>query len=153
MCKYTFLYNIFEILLYKIDKYIYICSMKNKLSVKKYEDGMYSLSSKSKINATINDAWSFFIKPKNLSRLSPENVKFKIISGKSDSFYEGKIISYKIKILPFIYINWTTEITKIIEKPKMTRSERKLLHSYLKKDIDKIESLLGVDLSHWKIID
>ena len=29
MCKYTFLYNIFEILLYKIDKYIYICSMKN----------------------------------------------------------------------------------------------------------------------------
>jgi len=89
--------------------------MKNKLSVKKYEDGMYSLSSKNKINTTINNAWSFFTKPKNLSKLSPENVKFKIISGKSDSFYEGKIISYKIKILPFIHINWTTEITKIIE--------------------------------------
>lgn len=89
--------------------------MKSNIFVKKYEDGMYSLSTKIKINATIDDAWSFFTKPKNLSNLSPEDVKFKIISGKSDSFYEGKIISYKIKIFPFTYINWTTEITKVVE--------------------------------------
>ena len=74
---------------------------------------MYSLSTKIKINASIDEAWSFFTKPKNLSDLSPEDVNFKIISGKSDSFYEGKIISYKIKIFPFTFINWTTEITKV----------------------------------------
>ena len=52
--------------------------MKNKISIKKYEDGMYSLSTKIKINASIDEAWSFFTKPKNLSDLSPEDVNFKI---------------------------------------------------------------------------
>ena len=89
--------------------------MKSKISIKKYEDGMYSLSTKIKINTSIDEAWRFFTKPKNLSDLSPEDVNFKIISGKSDSFYEGKIISYKIKIFPFTFINWTTEITKVVE--------------------------------------
>lgn len=89
--------------------------MKNNIFIKKYEDNMYSLSTKIKINAPIDEAWSFFTKPKNLSNLSPNDVKFKIISGKSDSFYEGKIISYKIKIFPFTFINWTTEITKVVE--------------------------------------
>mgnify|MGYP006173625747 FL=1 len=86
-----------------------------RLSIKKYKGGMYSLKSTDIVNTSIEDAWNFFKQPKNLSKLSPDNVNFKIISGKSDTFYEGKIISYKIKLFPLISINWTSEIIKIDE--------------------------------------
>ena len=81
----------------------------------KHEGGLYTLYAKQTVDKEIDFLWDFFSKPRNLNKLTPEDVQFKIISGKSDDFYEGKIISYKIKPFKMINLNWVTEISQVKE--------------------------------------
>tara|TARA_B100001113_G_scaffold73297_1_gene56863 strand:+ start:51 stop:578 length:528 start_codon:yes stop_codon:yes gene_type:complete len=86
-----------------------------KLSVKilKYKSNIYSLKVKQKINQPIEEVWSFFATPKNLNELTPKNMSFKIISGRSNDFFPGKIISYSVNPFKYWKIKWVTEITHI----------------------------------------
>ena len=81
----------------------------------KHEGGLYTLYAKQTVSKEIGLLWDFFRKPTNLNKLTPEDVHFKIKSGKSDDFYEGKIISYKIKPFKLLTLNWVTEISQIKE--------------------------------------
>ena len=81
----------------------------------KHEGGLYTLYAKQTVAKERDILWDFFRKPRNLNKLTPEDVEFKITSGKSDDFYEGKIISYKIKPFKMINLNWVTEISQIKE--------------------------------------
>ena len=81
----------------------------------KHEGGLYTLYAKQTVDKEIDLLWHFFKKPSNLNKLTPEDVHFKIKSGKSDDFYEGKIISYKIKPFKLLSLNWVTEISQIKE--------------------------------------
>ena len=84
-----------------------------RATIIKHTGGIYTLYSKKTVNTTIKDAWTFFSQPKNLNELTPSDLNFKINSGLSKEFYPGKIITYSIKIFPFIKLNWTTEITNV----------------------------------------
>jgi len=88
------------------------------MSVKiiKHDGGLYTLYAKQTVAKEIDVIWDFFRKPRNLNKLTPADVEFKIISGKSDDFYEGKIISYKIKLLQIFNLNWVTEISQVNEE-------------------------------------
>ena len=88
-----------------------------KMSVQifKHKGGLYTLYAKQTVNKEIYRLWDFFKKPSNLNKLTPEDVNFKIESGKSDDFYEGKIISYKIHLFRIFSLNWVTEISKVKE--------------------------------------
>ena len=81
----------------------------------KHEGGLYTLYAKQTVNEERGVLWDFFRKPTNLNKLTPEDVHFKIKSGKSDNFYEGKIISYKIKPFKLLALNWVTEISQVKE--------------------------------------
>jgi ligand-binding SRPBCC domain-containing protein len=65
----------------------------------------------------LSEAWDFFSTPRNLSKITPEHMGFKIIyiSG-GDKTYAGQIIRYKVSILPMITVHWVTEITHV-QKP------------------------------------
>ena len=88
------------------------------MSVKvfKHNRGLYTLYAKQTVNKEIGVLWDFFRKPSNLNKLTPKDVSFKIISGSSDNFYEGKIISYKIKPFKLVTLNWVTEISQVKER-------------------------------------
>ena len=81
----------------------------------KHEGGLYTLYAKQTVAKEIDVVWDFFRKPRNLNKLTPADVEFKITSGKSDDFYEGKIISYKIKLLQIFNLKWVTEISQVNE--------------------------------------
>ena len=85
------------------------------IKIIKHEGGLYTLYAKQTVDKEIDFLWDFFSKPRNLNKLTPEDVQFKIISGKSDDFYEGKIISYKIKPFKLVTLNWITEISQVEE--------------------------------------
>ena len=87
------------------------------MSVKiiKNEGGLYTLCAKQTVDKEIDVLWGFFRKPENLNILTPKDVHFKITSGKSDDFYDGKIISYKIKPFKLVTLNWVTEISQVKE--------------------------------------
>lgn len=85
------------------------------IQIYKHEGGLYTLYAKQTVDKDISILWDFFTKPSNLNKLTPEDVHFKIKSGDSDDFYEGKIISYKIKPFKLASLNWITEISKVKE--------------------------------------
>ncbi len=64
----------------------------------------------------LQEAWGFFSSPQNLSKITPAQMGFKIlyISG-GEKAYAGLIIRYKIRILPWISVQWVTEITHVKE--------------------------------------
>ncbi len=62
----------------------------------------------------LEQAWDFFCDPRNLEDITPAAMQFRILNiSRPGRIYEGQIIHYKIRILPFVWVNWLTEITKV----------------------------------------
>ncbi|MBK1854631.1 SRPBCC family protein [Verrucomicrobiaceae bacterium 5K15] len=59
------------------------------------------------------EAWEFFSTPRNLDRLTPKSVGFKITHCASETMHQGQIIAYKIKVAPMIWVSWLTEISQV----------------------------------------
>jgi ligand-binding SRPBCC domain-containing protein len=76
---------------------------------------IYTVIRKQFLPINLEQAWSFFTSPKNLARITPPTIAFKIlyISGSENETYAGQIIRYKISIIPGIRVNWMTEITHL----------------------------------------
>jgi len=65
----------------------------------------------------INEAWDFFSKPGNLKKITPDYMGFDITSDYiEEEMYPGMIITYKVRPLLNIPLNWATEITHV-KKP------------------------------------
>ncbi|MBT8328030.1 MAG: SRPBCC family protein [Bacteroidia bacterium] len=62
---------------------------------------------------SLEEAWDFFSSPRNLDRITPEDMKMTITNNPSDKMFAGQIITYKIKPFPFVHLNWVTEITHV----------------------------------------
>lgn len=82
----------------------------------KKHSGIFTLTTKQKLNIPLDQAWNFFSTPENLERITPEEMQFNITSELCDKFFKGKIITYKVGILPGVKTNWVTEITHIEDK-------------------------------------
>ena len=65
------------------------------------------------VNATLDECWMFFSNPKNLQKITPESMGFKITDFDGNSMYAGQIIQYKITPLLGLKLSWTTEITQV----------------------------------------
>ena len=62
----------------------------------------------------MDEAWSFFSSPKNLSTITPDELDFKILTVLNDEeIYEGMKIDYIVKPLFKIPVHWQTEIIKV----------------------------------------
>ena len=84
------------------------------VSIKKHS-GIYTLTVTQRVPITLEEAWSFFSSPKNLEKITPSHMGFKITSGEPGKMYTGQIISYVVAPLPGIKTNWVTEITHVEE--------------------------------------
>ena len=73
----------------------------------------YSLKTELNIPISISEAWTFFSSPKNLSKITPEQMGFSITNEPVDNMFQGQIITYKVSPLLGIKINWMTEITTV----------------------------------------
>ncbi|MAW21324.1 MAG: hypothetical protein CMD16_02870 [Flavobacteriales bacterium] len=69
------------------------------------------------VKTNIDDLWSFMSSPKNLQKITPQNMGFIITSkNKDEVMYPGMIISYKVTPILNIPLTWITEITHVKEK-------------------------------------
>ena len=77
---------------------------------------IYTLKRTQILPLTIEEAWSFFSSPANLSKITPEHLGFKIryMSG-GPKMHAGQIIRYVVNGIPGIPMSWTTEITHVHE--------------------------------------
>jgi ligand-binding SRPBCC domain-containing protein len=64
----------------------------------------------------MQEAWKFFSTPRNLEKITPEDMRFIIKSMPEGEMYEGMIIIYKVSPLFGIKVGWVTEITHVKEE-------------------------------------
>ena len=74
---------------------------------------------------SLEQAWDFFATPKNLNKVTPSGLVFEITSDLPEKMYEGLMITYRIKPMFNIPVNWCTEITHIKDKMNFVDEQRK----------------------------
>lgn len=85
----------------------------------------YILTRKQFLPITLKTAWEFFSSPKNLSRITPEKMHFKILSMTGgDAMHAGQLITYKVNVLPLLRVKWVTEITNVQEPFQFTDEQK-----------------------------
>tara|TARA_Y100000588_G_scaffold127497_1_gene139727 strand:- start:51 stop:563 length:513 start_codon:yes stop_codon:yes gene_type:complete len=71
----------------------------------------YTLTTSQSFGLDLDKVFKFFSKPENLQRITPPDLKFKILTESPINMSKGKIIDYKINI-SFIPLSWKTLITE-----------------------------------------
>ena len=86
---------------------------------------VYSLKTVQNIPVSMEKAWDFFSNPANLAAITPEHMKFKVISQHhGERMYPGQIIEYKVSPLPGFRVYWMTEITHVEENKFFVDEQR-----------------------------
>lgn len=64
---------------------------------------------------SLEEAWDFFSSPKNLKKITPNYMDFKVHTPEEELeyMYPGQMISYTVRPVMGIPIKWTTEITHV----------------------------------------
>ena len=65
------------------------------------------------LNCTLETAWKYFSAPGNLAEITPQELKFIIVSDVGDEIYEGMEIDYTVSPLLGIPMKWRTLITQV----------------------------------------
>ena len=74
---------------------------------------IYTLEYKQTVRCEIDQVFNFFKDPNNLSKLTPQELDFNIITPGPLTMREGLVIDYTIKIFGFP-IRWTTYIAEYL---------------------------------------
>ena len=86
---------------------------------------MKTIKTEQLIPVSLQEAWDFFANPRNLNAVTPKELEFRITSDVPDNMYEGLIITYSIKPMLNIPVNWVTEITHIKDLAYFVDEQRK----------------------------
>jgi ligand-binding SRPBCC domain-containing protein len=73
---------------------------------------------------TLETAWKFFSNPANLVKITPPGMDFRITSPQQNDVYAGQIITYTLRPLLRVSVNWTTEITHV-DRPNFFVDEQR----------------------------
>jgi ligand-binding SRPBCC domain-containing protein len=67
------------------------------------------------IPAGIEACWAFFSDPRNLTRITPPEMRFEVVSNLPPRMHPGMMIEYRVRPLLGIPLTWLTEITHVDE--------------------------------------
>lgn len=86
----------------------------------------YQLYSEQQLHCDIQTAWKFFSSADNLSKITPKEMKFKVLSSfENDEIYEGMLIDYYVSPFLGIPLKWQTEIIQVDLLKSFTDSQKK----------------------------
>lgn len=86
---------------------------------------LHTLETTTRLPVSPDEAWAFFSSPLNLKTITPDHLGFQITSSGADQpMYPGMIISYIIRPVLGIPMEWVTEITHVREKEFFVDEQR-----------------------------
>lgn len=75
---------------------------------------IYTLKRRQILQTNLTQAWQFLSDARNLERITPPYMGFRILYTSGDEqLYPGQIIRYRVQGIPGIPMNWLTEITHV----------------------------------------
>ncbi|MFT5512932.1 MAG: ligand-binding SRPBCC domain-containing protein [Bacteroidia bacterium] len=87
--------------------------------------GTFQFKQSQLVNAPVKEVWDFISSPSNLKEITPDHMGFDITSADiSQKIYPGLIISYKVKPLLGIKMNWVTEIKNVVDNQFFVDEQR-----------------------------
>lgn len=85
----------------------------------------YQINQSQKIPSSIAEVWDYISSPENLKEITPSYMGFNITSkNANEKMYAGMIISYNVRPLAGISLNWVTEITHVKDKKYFVDEQR-----------------------------
>ena len=74
---------------------------------------IYTLQRTQRVTATLDECWSFFSDARNLSKITPPALDFRIKTDLPAKVYPGLMIQYTVSPLLGIPVSWLTEIVQV----------------------------------------
>jgi ligand-binding SRPBCC domain-containing protein len=91
---------------------------------------MYQLKRQQLLRTDPDTCWKFFSSPQNLAVITPEYMRFTVLTEQPDSVYEGLIIAYTVSPVLGIPLKWVTEIKYVKENLFFVDEQRKGPYSF-----------------------
>ena len=83
------------------------------------------------LNCDIETAWDFFSCPKNLSKITPKDMGFTVLTDyNSEQITEGMVIDYIVSPLLKVPLKWRTRITHVEPNKSFTDFQEKGPYKY-----------------------
>jgi ligand-binding SRPBCC domain-containing protein len=86
---------------------------------------MYQLKRTQFVKTDLETCWNFFSSPANLSKITPKYMGFDVLTEVPEQMYEGLMISYTVRPILGLPMNWVTEITHVKDKQFFVDEQRK----------------------------
>ena len=81
----------------------------------------HQLYREQQLNCNLKEAWEFFSSANNLSKITPKEMNFVVLTQlPNDHIYKGMIIDYFVSPLLGIKMSWQTEITEVDHEKSFT---------------------------------
>lgn len=74
---------------------------------------VHTIHSSQILRSSMERAWDFFSDPRNLAKITPPELDFKILTELPDRIHPGMMIEYRVRPLLGIPVRWLTEITHV----------------------------------------
>lgn len=75
---------------------------------------IYKLNKETVVDTTLERAWNFISNPANLNLITPDDMRFTIVTELPDQMVEGILVEYRVRI-PFIGTQpWLSELKHIV---------------------------------------
>lgn len=85
---------------------------------------MYQLKRTQFIPADLEVCWDFFSNPNNLQKITPEYMRFQVLTAVPEKMYPGLMIAYKVRPVLGIPLGWLTEITHVQDQEFFVDEQR-----------------------------
>ena len=87
---------------------------------------IHKLYREQQLNCDIQTAWEFFSSANNLSKITPKELNFIVLTEMTeDEIFEGMIIDYYVSPVFGIKMKWKTEITQVDFQKSFTDFQKK----------------------------
>lgn len=86
---------------------------------------LFRLRASQRLPVSLDEAWAFFSNPANLARITPPSLGFEITAALPDEIYAGMLITYRVRPIMNVPLDWLTEI-KNVDKPRYFSDEQRL---------------------------
>jgi ligand-binding SRPBCC domain-containing protein len=85
---------------------------------------LHTLRAEQRLALSIGEAWSFLSDPRNLERITPASMRFEVTSNLPERIHPGLIVTYRVRPLAGIPVQWVTEITHVVEPTLFVDEQR-----------------------------
>jgi ligand-binding SRPBCC domain-containing protein len=85
---------------------------------------LHILRVEQRLPIAVDQAWDFLSDPRNLPRITPPSMGFRITSDLPGRMYAGMIVVYRVSPMLGVPLTWVTEITQV-EEPRFFVDEQR----------------------------